>query len=39
MSVVEFQTVWKVIKALGAHDDVLGEQLDQAGAVGARKSS
>ena len=24
-----FQTVWKVIKALRAHDDVLGEQLDQ----------
>ena len=26
---VEFQPVWKVIKALRAHDDVLGEQLDQ----------
>ena len=24
-----FQTVWKVIKALRAHDDVLGEQLDR----------
>lgn len=29
MSAVEFQPVWKVIKALRAHDDVLGEQLDQ----------
>ena len=29
MSAVEFQTVWKVIKALRAHDDVLGEQLDR----------